>query len=101
MHIKSKVARSNKEQHNGVVIKMQSPDQSSPDAAILWSSVSSDGRERILNAVGCASCRGGVKMIDFKGEAHNGDLILTGKCAKCGGEVVRRIESSELAAARN
>jgi hypothetical protein len=72
-----------------------------PEAPFLWSSIPSDGRERLLKAVWCSCCRGGVKMIDFKGEAHNGDLILTGKCAKCGGEVVRRIESSELNAARN
>jgi hypothetical protein len=80
---------------------MKSPERFSAEAAVLWSSIPTQGRERILKAVWCSNCRGAVTIVDFNGEARKGDLILTGKCAKCGGEVVRRLETSELNGVRN
>jgi hypothetical protein len=80
---------------------MSDKNRFSPEAAILWSSVPSDARHRILNAVWCSNCRGAVQMIDFTDQVEKGDLILTGKCTKCGGKVVRLLETSELDAARN
>ena len=72
-----------------------------PQAAILWSSVPTEARDRILKAVFCVKCRGSVTLIDFTGEEKKGDLVLTGKCGKCGGKVVRVLELSELDGARN
>jgi hypothetical protein len=40
-------------------------------------------------------------MVGFTGKAEKGDLILTGKCAKCGGKVVRLLETSERDSTRN
>jgi len=38
---------------------------------------------------------GAVEMVAFSGEEKDGDVILTGSCAKCGHEVVRVVETSE------
>jgi hypothetical protein len=75
--------------------------QFTPEAAILWSSVPKDARERILKSVFCGNCCASVTMVGFTGKAEKGDLILTGKCAKCGGKVVRLLETSERDSTRN
>lgn len=86
---------------HGSTIRMNEKNQFTPEAAILWSSVPKDARAKILANAWCLNCRGAVQMIDIKGVEDRGDLILTGKCANCGGGVVRRLETSELDAARN
>jgi hypothetical protein len=40
-------------------------------------------------------------VIDFTGMEKKGDLVLIGKCDKCGGVLVRLLETSELDRARN
>ena len=75
--------------------------QFSPEAAILWSAVPPSAREQILKNVFCVKCCGAAEMVNFRGEEKKGDLMLTGKCAKCGHEVVRVIETSELSSERN
>jgi hypothetical protein len=64
-------------------------------AAVLWSTIPQEARERILKNVFCVKCRGAVEIVDFKGEEKRGDLILVGLCATCGHEVARVIETSE------
>jgi Zn ribbon nucleic-acid-binding protein len=64
-------------------------------AAVLWGSIPKEGRSRILANVFCPRCRDSVTMSSYKGEERNGDVILTGACAKCGHKVVRVVETSE------
>lgn len=64
-------------------------------AAVLWGTIPKEARERILRNVFCGNCRGSVLIADYTGEEQNGDLVLKGTCAKCGGEVVRVVETSE------
>ena len=40
-------------------------------------------------------------MVDYSGAEQNGDLVLDGACAKCGGRVVRVVETSEAAPPNN
>jgi Zn ribbon nucleic-acid-binding protein len=64
-------------------------------AAVLWSTIPKEARERILAAVFCVKCRTSVTITKFTGEEKNGDVVLKGACAKCGHEVVRVVETSE------
>jgi hypothetical protein len=73
-----------------------SNDNFSPKAAVLWAAIPKEARGRILKNVFCVRCRAAVEIINFHGEEENGNLILTGKCAKCDHEVARFIETSEV-----
>ena len=65
-------------------------------AAVLWSTIPRQARERILKNVFCAECRGSVEIIKFTGEESDGNLVIKGSCAKCGNEVVRVVETSQV-----
>lgn len=69
--------------------------QFTPRAAVLWSTIPQEARERILAAVFCVKCRTSVQITQFTGEEKNGDVFLKGACANCGHEVVRVVETSE------
>jgi hypothetical protein len=48
-----------------------------------------------------AECAGSVEIIKFKGEESDGNLVLTGSCAKCGHQVARVVETSQVDASGN
>jgi hypothetical protein len=66
-----------------------------PSAAVLWGAIPRASRERILRHVFCVKCEGAVGIIDVRGEEQDGDVILRGRCATCGHEVARVVETSE------
>ena len=70
-------------------------------AAVLWATIPKEARERILKNVFCAQCGGSVEIIKFKGEERDGNLVLTGSCAKCGHQVARVVETSEVDSSGN
>jgi hypothetical protein len=70
-------------------------------AATLWGTIPRKAREQILKNVFCVKCRGAAEMINFTGEVRDDDLVLTGACAKCGHEVVRVLETSEVDSSGN
>ena len=70
-------------------------------AALLWGTIPKEARERILKNVFCAKCRGSVEIIKFTGEEHDGNLVLKGSCAKCGHEVARVVETSQVESSGN
>jgi hypothetical protein len=72
-----------------------------PQAAILWSPIPMKARKQILANVFCAKCLNSVQIKDFIGEEKHGDIYLKGFCVKCGGAVVRVVESSERDSSRN
>lgn len=65
------------------------------DAAVLWTTVPKEARERILANVFCTRCCGAATMVKYQGKEKDGDIVLTGKCAQCGHKVVRVVETSE------
>ena len=69
-------------------------DRFSPKARAMWRAISPETREKIPNNVWCIQCRKGTTMTDFSGRVKKGDLVLTGRCATCGGEVARLIEGA-------
>jgi hypothetical protein len=66
-----------------------------PQAAVLWSAIPKEARERIVANVFCVKCRDSVTIINFTGEEEKGDVILKGLYGTCGHEVVRVVETSE------
>ncbi len=64
-------------------------------AAVLWGTVPAWAKEKVLKNCFCRECRKTVEMVEFKGQEIKGDLVLTGRCANCGGKVVRVLELSQ------
>ena len=54
-------------------------------AELLWSMIPPDAQKGILEAVWCGQCRSAVAITDYFGTETNGNLILEGRCARCGG----------------
>lgn len=63
-----------------------------PKAAEFWAAIPASVKPQLLANVFCGRCRGAVKIVDYKGSVKDGDLVLNGRCAVCGGEVARLIE---------
>lgn len=61
-------------------------------AKIFWDAIPEQVRKRLLANVWCVGCRGETTIVGYSANIQRGDLILNGKCKKCGGEVTRVIE---------
>jgi len=59
----------------------------------LWAKIASNVRVKILNKVWCGRCRDEVTILNLSGKVVSGDLVLEGRCDRCGGPVARLIES--------
>ncbi len=59
-----------------------------------WRDLPEGIREKLLSNVYCTKCRETVTIVDVEGKIRGGDLLLTGKCKTCGGDVSRVIEQS-------
>jgi hypothetical protein len=66
--------------------------QFTPEAARRWSDFNAPEQQRFLDNVWCASCRSGTSILDFSGRMDGDDLILDGRCGRCGSRVARLIE---------
>ena len=63
------------------------------DAKRLWDTVPPFYKTQILNNVWCSHCSKVTTIVHFTGKVERGDLILEGKCERCGGQVARLIEN--------
>jgi hypothetical protein len=73
-----------------------SEEQFTARAEVLWATVPRQAREQILKNVFCGNCCGSVEIIKFTGEERDGNLVLKGSCAKCGQDVARVVETSQV-----
>ena len=81
---------------------MPSPNkQFSKKAALLWAMIPKGAQAEILANVFCVKCSGSAQITKCGGELVEGDLHLMGSCSKCGHEVVRVVETSEIEHGRN
>ena len=62
-------------------------------ARLHWESIPARIRKELLANVWCGQCRDTVIITNFSGTLKRADLLLVGKCAVCGGDVARVIES--------
>jgi len=63
-----------------------------PQGERRWNELGARAQALYANNVWCGHCRGSITIIGFTGSMEGEDLILRGKCAKCGGAVARVIE---------
>lgn len=63
------------------------------EANILWKAIAPQIQKQLMDNVWCTNCLGVTTITNFKGYVEDGDLVLTGSCAKCGGKVTRVIEN--------
>ena len=68
------------------------PNFAEDPAVRLWASVPDYGKQLILSKVWCCRCRRGVAIVDYTGSIIGGDLLLSGKCSECQGDVARVVE---------
>jgi transcription elongation factor Elf1 len=58
-----------------------------------WDSIPPQVQEQLIKNVWCPHCSSVTTIADFKGYVEEGNLVLKGKCVKCGGSIVRIIEN--------
>ncbi|MBN2131805.1 MAG: hypothetical protein JW741_20055 [Sedimentisphaerales bacterium] len=75
-----------------MIIRNHSIDPFTPEAARRWERIPPWAQERILGNVWCGQCRGPVTILLKTAEMVQKDLVLRGKCEKCGAEVCRVVE---------
>ncbi|MCK9454730.1 hypothetical protein [Sulfurimonas sp.] len=57
-----------------------------------FNQIPDDIKSKTLSNVYCSACKGTTTIVDFVATVDRNDLVLTGKCNKCSGEVIRLIE---------
>jgi hypothetical protein len=71
------------------------------EAGLIWALIPGEAQARILANVFCVRCCKSVQITKFGGEVVEGDIHLRGFGAKCGHEVVRVVETSEIDHSKN
>ena len=69
----------------------------SPQAKKLWEKIPTKIRVKLLNNVWCGRCLGMCSVGNAKAIVKDGDIIIEGTCTKCGNNVARLIEGSQVA----
>ena len=67
------------------------PEPKEIPAEVKWGKISAANQKMLLANAFCGKC-GITTMIDYTIEAADPDIVLQGKCAKCGGKAARLIE---------
>lgn len=74
---------------HGVWVLPESEDEIS--AEIKWNKISAADQKKLLENVFCVKCEV-TSIVDYTVENTGADIVLRGKCVKCGGKVARVIE---------
>lgn len=68
-----------------------SPEKEEIPAEAKWSTISDINQKKLLDNVFCGKC-GVTTIVDYKIENSRSDIVLQGKCKKCGGKIARVVE---------
>ena len=63
-----------------------------PPAAKIWSAISSDGQNALLENAWCSKCRQEVAITEVSGSVKAGNVLLVGTCEQCCGTASRLVE---------
>lgn len=66
-----------------------------PNAYRLWEALPPHTKTKILSNVWCSHCIKMTTIINYSGKVIQGDILLEGKCKKCGEKVARIIEKKD------
>ena len=75
-----------------MIIKIPNRNLFSAPALKRWDKIPSSIQAKLLGNIWCGACSKAVYILVESGRIKNNDLILTGRCADCGGRVGRLIE---------
>ena len=68
-----------------------------PQARRLWEALDESTRHRVLSSVWCGACGCKVSIANYSGRVVQGDVVLSGVCGRCAGEVSRLVETGWVA----
>jgi transcription elongation factor Elf1 len=60
-----------------------------------WNTIDKAMQEKLLSTVFCVKC-GVTTIVEYKIDSEKDDIIIKGKCKKCGHKVVRLVENEWL-----
>lgn len=63
-----------------------------PQAQAKWDAVPPSVQNKLLANVWCTHCSSETTIINYRGKVSGKQLVLTGECITCHGEVARVIE---------
>ena len=63
-----------------------------PQARKMWEQIPTRHKTRILNKVWCGNCAKATTILYLDGKLIHDELLLEGKCCRCGNDVARLIE---------
>lgn len=72
---------------------VRSEPQFTPQARRLWEQIPEIYRQRLLANVWCRTCGATTTIVDYQGRVEGRDVLLTGQCAICGGNMARLVEA--------
>jgi hypothetical protein len=75
-----------------MTIHIPNPNIFSAPALKRWDKIPPSMQAKLLGNVWCGACSKTVYILVESGRIKNIDLILTGRCADCGGPVSRLVE---------
>ena len=67
------------------------PEKDEEPAEVKWNTISKSNQAKLLNNVFCGKC-GVTTIVEYTIENSQSDIVLQGKCTKCGGKVARVVE---------
>ena len=73
-------------------MSIESAPEFTPQAAKLWDTLTEESKLILLTHVICSRCRHVVTIKNYSGTVVAGDLLLSGQCAECHGNVARLVE---------
>ena len=71
------------------------PNKEKVSAETKWNTISKSNQQKLLANVLCGKCAI-TTIVDYSIENSQNDIVLRGKCAKCGGNVARVVEFDDL-----
>ena len=70
----------------------RSSESFTPKAKRCWDALSSRERTTLLSNAWCSRCKVVTTIVGIAGRIKDGNLILEGKCSRCGSAVGRLVE---------
>ena len=70
-----------------------------PQARRLWEALAESERRSVLSSVWCPVCMQKGEIASYQGRVVQGDVVLSGVCSRCGGDVSRLVETGRAALA--
>jgi len=58
----------------------------------MWNELPDDFRKRVIENEYCITCRSDTSIVDYSITDDKGNILIKGKCAKCGSILIRVVD---------